>query len=859
MNTIRPTMLGVALALSVANVDAQVDWSEKVELHVEGQALRDALIDWAQQTGYQVVLPTSELANTLIVPPIDGPLSPEAALRRLLMGTPLGFEWLNERTVAIRERPKRMSSSTSWAMRSGQVLRIAESTLQPAQEPKPEKPNADRALKQEAIHPAESSPEHSLQAVRYGLEEIIVTAQKREQALIDVPITITALSGEHLEQAGVNNVQDLSFSVPSMSTAEIGPGRQLITLRGMGGQRGSSSLVGVYLDEIPMSGLQDGFVATYSDVGTADLDRVEVLKGPQGTLFGEGSVGGTVRFITADPDLTAFGGKLSGAMYGNERSGDLSGELRGVLNVPLATDKFALRIAGTYENKAGWIDKVQTVDGPVIERDFNDNELFNVRVKGLWMPTDRLILKGTVVVHRSEGGGSNLVNLEPRSGSWFIIEFDPTAPTRFTDDYDLYNLTGTYDFGFAELLSSTSYSTKESVASLMQRKPLIPAPNPGVQELLIPEYVQDGFSFSQELRLSSKDRGPFDWTLGAYYNDSELAYRAGFDFARFGQVIVRNSGGDVEPTFTSKSWAVFGDASYALTPRLSIGGGIRYFEDDRETYDALAADVSSTLLEGRFDSTTFRTYASLELAEGVKMHGSVSKGFRSGGFNGVSVASLGAPATYDPESATSYELGVKMALMDRRLNVQAALFYSKYEDIQMNSVFVAGNGSPVGYTGNPGEAEIQGFEWEFYWAASDRLSLMLGGDIIDTEITKVDPRVQPAQFEVGDPIDFVPEYSVTASAAYTIDWSPSTPGYVRLVYNQQGRSTSTLRTLGALQPITQTPILNFMHASIGLAWNGWGLELFGRNLLNEDGALRTGSIEPQARPRTVGLRFDKSF
>jgi outer membrane receptor protein involved in Fe transport len=860
MKAVLPICIAAALALSAANASTRTDYNTRVRLDIESKMLRDALNDWAQQTGFQLIAPSLDVTTRIIVSDLKGLLSPREALERMLKDTPLTYEWVGERVVAIRERNP--STAQMRSLGSGGDAKFLRIPFVSMNENESESVTVERVA---AVTPAagggaaEDGARDSTGLRHSNLEEIIVTAQKREQKLIEVPMSITAVSGEQLTEAGVDDMQTLSFAVPGMATQEIGPGRQNISIRGLGATKGSSSLVGIYLDETSLTGPQDGFVSTYIALPVLDLERVEVLKGPQGTLFGEGSVGGTVRFITKDPELDRVGGDVSASLYGTS-DGGWSEEATGVINLPLVEDKFGLRLATAYANNAGWVDKVQTVNGPVIDEDFNDQELLDVRVKSLWTPMEDLRVTGMVSVHRGEGGGSNIVNVGRRDDSNFIIEFAPSTPTGFTDDYEIYNLTGTYDFGSVQLLSSTSYTDTSSTAAFAQRRPIIPTaahPEGGFQEILIQDYALDSTAFSQELRLSSADSGSLKWSLGAFYKDAELIqnYVSGVDFYRFGTALVIGDERGLKPTTKSESRTVFGDATYALTSQLEVGGGVRYFEDDRESFSAGVPDVSSTFVSGSFNATTFRAYLSYAFSAGMRVYGSAATGFRSGGFN---IIGSGAPPTYEPEEVTSYELGTKMNL-GGRASVEAALFYSNWVDMQGPDFFTNSSGLPDQYTSNVGEARMKGIEVAVSWEVLDRLTLNLNGDVTDTEVTKIGLVPRPPLF-VGDPIDMVPEYSFSVGADYSFDWSAAMPGYFRAQYSEQGRSTQTSRNIDSPVRQDSTPVLHFLNASIGAEWLGWEFELFGRNLLDEDGALRAGSgLTAQARPISVGLKFAKSF
>lgn len=690
------------------------------------------------------------------------------------------------------------------------------------------------------------------------LEEVVVTAQRREESLKDVPISISAVTGEQLTTGGVMNMLDLSFSVPGLAVAETGPGRQIIVIRGLGSERGSSSLTGVYLDEMPVSGIQDGFIQSYIDLRTIDLERAEVLKGPQGTLFGEGSVGGTVRFITKDPVLGEYNGRLAATLY-STTDGQESEEVIGVVNMPVG-DAFAVRVAGTYENKGGWID--QPSRGL---KDINDNEVYNVRVKTLWAPTEALDVRGMIVVHRNEGGGSNIVNQSPRDESIFLqalgwngTAFDRNATSAFEDEYELYNLTATYNFGDAELLSSTSYAKLDSLASLTQLYGALPTP---ALEVLMRDYRQDAAVLSQEFRLTSTGGGPFFWTVGGFIKDSELTkeWQSGFDFnaPSLGAAAFGGQAG-LEPTSESQSWATFADVSYAITERFKVGGGVRYFFDERKAFDE--TDREATLLEDDFDAVTYRVYASFALTDDVNVYASVGDGFRSGGFNPPTDIARGAPASYDPETVTSYEAGLKSFLFDRRVSFDTAVFFSTYEDMQADTATTSSlDNEYLQFTANGQRAELRGFEWDLSWRPTGDLILSFGGDLTDTEITKA---ATASPYNVGDPIDFAPEYRLTTSANYEFDWTPTLPGYVRLDFNRQGKSFSTQRrnVLGVPEQNVAAPV-DFLNLIAGLNFEGWELALFGRNLLDERGAVRAGwtGLHPQARPRTAGVTMAKRF
>ena len=224
-----------------------------------------------------------------------------------------------------------------------------------------------------------------------SIDEIIVTAQKKEERLLDVPISISVVSDEFIENAGISNLADLAYAVPNLSVVETSPGVFTAAIRGVTNNSGFAPLTGIYLDEIPLS------VTTVASVNleTIDIERVEVLKGPQGTLYGQGSVGGTIRFIAKKPSFDGIEGQIGGSAYGT-KDGDSSGEFTGVLNLPVIDDTLAFRVAATYKDRGGWIDRPDAgIDNA------NDSELSSIRLKGLWNISDDFNANLTVINHRS--------------------------------------------------------------------------------------------------------------------------------------------------------------------------------------------------------------------------------------------------------------------------------------------------------------------------------------------------------------------------------------------------------------------------------------------------------------------------
>lgn len=737
---------------------------------------------------------------------------------------------------------------------------------------------------------AETSESNKSDSQKPLIAEVIVTSQKRSENLQDVPMSITVKSGEELAEAGIKSLQDLSFVVPGLSVGEQGPGKQQIAIRGVSNYVGQFSLTGTYLDEMPvtpMNSASGGEASNGADVSPLDLERVEVLKGPQGTLFGEGAAGGVIRFITKDPDLTRLGGEFSGTLYSTEDGGE-SQEASVIVNLPVVEDVFGIRIVGAYEDQSGWIDQPAGLpapsgflDGdpsqPVViglpsagRKDINDGTAKHVRVKALFTPMPQLQIRALAQIDRYEGGALNAVNMLPYEDGNYRQGVDLNAPSFYEVDGNLYNLTATYDLGFAELLSSTSYVDRDLLQAYGWASP---EPEPDLQ-VYQHGFVQKYKTFNQEVRFTSAGEGPLHWTLGGVYKDAHRINSfgpAGWDLMLGGGVYL-DLGTEEYNEFQSKSWAGFADASYELTDRFEIGGGLRYFSDEQQ--DADRNLTTGELIEppslGTAEKLTWRVVAKYKLSEDVNLYGSVGTGFRSAGlFNSANAVARGFPKNVDPEVITSYELGAKMALLDRRLSLNVAAFYSDYDGLQ-SLTFVACPSCSQGVISvksNGQFAVIKGIEADLVWAATDNFTLSFAGQRIDAEITKLAANVTSSKFHVGDPLDMIPEYSVSATADYRFQWNNLIPGSFLLSLSRVGKSFYTDHGTDFVleeSRVTSAPEKTLLNARLGGEWHGWELNLFGRNLTNERKIVTpygvgAGIFPPQMRPRTFGVEFSKAF
>ncbi|MDB9952440.1 TonB-dependent receptor [Porticoccaceae bacterium] len=674
------------------------------------------------------------------------------------------------------------------------------------------------------------------------IDEVVVTAQRREQRLIDVPISLTAIGEETIKDTGIKTITDLSYHVSNFSVVDFVPGSTQYVIRGVNSQFGSSPLVGVYLDEMPLSPAR--FLSV--SLQATDIKRVEVLKGPQGTLFGQGSVGGTIRYITNSPHLEDFEGSI-GTSFSNTTGGDNSEEVNGVLNIPVITDTLAFRVAAKYSDQGGWIDH-SIVGEENVKKDVNDSLLSDIRVTGLWRVSDQFDVKLMVNRNREALGAGNVTNGGKHSTSFFspaVNDID-VSKTGLDNTFDLYNLEMSYDWGNVRLMSSTSKVDVESNRGVRVREFVFAAPLFGFDSLVDvrPLYLQEAKGFSQELRLVGQSE-TLNWTVGALYADVE-------DYDEIFSNTYAPSGGD--PLFpfmqntinSSKSEAVYGELSYDMSEKFTVSLGSRYFKDDRRFEDLVAATGS---LENSFDQVSSSLKVSYAASDDSNIYFNISEGFRSGGFNNNGV-------TYKPENLINYTLGAKAAFLDGRINVDGAVFRSDYKDYQSLTV-VTTSGA---ITGNPGEVEIEGLELSVQFNLVENLKVGLSGGVVNTELVKTDPLVTSVL--PGDSLNFVPKYSYSAMLDYDFTWFSSVAGFFHMDYARTAKSTMMLRG-GLFDGSAENADLGYLNVHFGAKTDNFTVRLFGSNLGNELRTTFPGLDVPnnnfQRRPRTFGFDINYDF
>ena len=729
-------------------------------------------------------------------------------------------------------------------------------------------------------------------------EEITVTSTKRDELLTEVPISVTVVDGESLERQRAEDLDDLVAVVPGLSVTSASPGTTRITLRGIN-TGGVASTGGVYVDDVPYgssTGLANGAVLS-GDFDTFDMARVEVLRGPQGTLYGASSLGGVLKYVPNRASTEGFAGRFRVSLEDVEGGGD-GFHLTGALNLAVS-DQFAVRLSGFTREDAGYIDSIGNnpipsltdpanpiFDGTLVIDGINEVQRTGGRLSALVQPSDRFSLHLVGQLQGIESDSPSTVDASPTT---FRPLLDEPVQSRYhaqfsNTDYEVLSATLNWQLGDVSLESISSYSTLEqdsqtdtAIATALTGGPPLsalltflfgdPATNP--LSAIFPNLVTTD-KITQEVRLLSVDSDSFEWLLGAYYTDEEseiaqqlLTVAAGTDdpVAAIPPLAV------VSLESTYEAVAVFGNASWHVTPRFALSFGARVSDNAQ-----VASQISDGALVGgltMFDEVrssetpvTFSISPRYELGGASSIYGRVATGFRPGGPNVLPPgAPPDTPSTYDSDRLTSYEVGYKAISSRGRVSFDAAVYLLDWEDIQLLAVV-----NNFGINANGGTAESRGAEFTIGLRPVNGLTLSLNGAYTNAELTQdTDPVVGGMD---GDPLSWVPELSFGLYGDYawpiSDEWIAHVGGMVAYVGDRPANFDD--RTPGG--QVVEFDAYTTVGVNGGVDFGRWSVELYAKNLTDEmgitsvggTGFLPNGAISlGQIRPRTVGLSLGTRF
>lgn len=718
-----------------------------------------------------------------------------------------------------------------------------------------------------------------------ALEEIVVTANKRGAvSLQDTAGSITAITADTLERTQVEGFEDYIKMVPGLTSVSSGPGQSQIVIRGVNAVRiihnapQARSLAGLYIDEMPIS------VAGYNpDLGVVDIERIEVLRGPQGTLYGASSMAGTIRVVTARPDTEEFSGNF-GANVSHTEEGDINHRVKGSVNVPIS-DRVAMRLNAYHSSKGGFIDNVAS---GMEEKDYNSEEIFGGRAQIAYYG-DKLNAVAAVMYNDLESDGPPDEYLpdpdDPIIGA-VSKEFQTVKLVQdfYDQDFFAFNFNLDYDFGPVLFTSATSYFDMEIAKSLDDTYRVlavtpIPAPWSDYQAWDTNESV------IQEIRLSSNNDARLEWLIGGYYEANDRQFLQTQPTPNLNAFFVSIGGPPPCPTLTgpcfgavadsvfdgtttidSEQLAAFGEATFHFTDALRLKLGFRYFDYENDVYifGSGVANGGVTIDEKiiKEDDWVPKVEVSFDVSEDHMVYATYSEGYRLGGINGfipevcrAEVAALGSSydAPFSSDSLENYEIGAKTSWLDNRLTANLAVYYNEFDDIQTNVPLNCGFFQML----NTGRIENTGFEGDFTFLASEALTLQFGFAYVDSEVAKAVPGINAD----GDEPPYIPEFTASGSVDYGIPLGNGS-GFIRADVRHVGSSGNEFSS----QPTLSTlPSYTIVDLTLGYEMNDWSLSVFAKNLFDDDVItnIDPDRIQPdqlsRGLPRTLGVGVSRKF
>jgi iron complex outermembrane recepter protein len=729
-----------------------------------------------------------------------------------------------------------------------------------------------------------------------ALEEVVVTAEKRESTVQKTPISITAISGTQLEAQGIADLVTAAEQVPGISFKSSGPGQTEFEMRGLSSSGGASPTVGMYIDETPVAppaGSLNGKVTI--DPNLYDLSRVEILRGPQGTLYGSGSMGGTIKLVTAPPSAAAFEARVN-AIGSDTSGGGFNYAVNAMLNLPVVSDKLALRIVASDRYTHGWIDRtvvspfpLETNNGtvrgnvlaaPVVENfsDVNDESLQGVRASLLLNATDHFEVTGTYLYQRIRQDGPSLEDCPPCTPTHYE-PFD--VPEPFSDVFSLGSLVGRYNFGNFNLTSATSYwkRTETNTQDGAENLQLVLGETQFIPDNLA--TATDGtHQFSQELRIASNESGALQWLGGLFYSD--YTYVAGFSQIIPGIESVYGFGTPVvaleHAPFNLKQEAVFGEGSYKITDALKATLGLRYF-----TYSSHSTTSNAGIFAENGDATPFITTSqasdsglnpkvnlSYALTDDYLLYTTAAKGYRPGAPN-QPVPMSGAdsclpylqalgrdqvPTQFKPDSLWSYEIGEKARFLGGQVTVNGAFYYEDWKSVQQAVTLGCG----YNYQDNGGNAGVFGGELEVSARITPELTFSVNAGYTDATFT--DNFAETGTVK-GQKVLDVPDWTESTALAYTVPMSAN--------YKFTGRISNDY--VGSRDGVTYTrytlPGYDLVRLRFGIQGAAFSAFIFADNAFNTRAILEndyslsvnvpTFNRTLFSQPRTVGLDLNYHF
>ncbi len=859
----RIAVTAAAVCLSIAGVCAAAESQASIRkpTNIPEQSLDAALQLLAKERDLQMIY-SYEVVGERRTRGVSGQLTFDEALASLLSGTGLTYRYLDEKTITILStRPLSSQGPAQDGRRQdgadGEDAKGFWHRLRLAQTESAASKTGD------GLRGSDDASGSSAQNAAGGdsdAQEIIVTAQKRAERLLDVPQSVSVLTADDLARRGATQFRDFANTVPGLTFSTQGAGFTNISLRGVTAGTDISRTVGIYVDEVPY-GSSTTFSRGYQislDVGLFDLDRVEVLRGPQGTLYGASTMGGVLKYVTKQPDTGRFGVEAQTGVSSTE-GGGVSYNGAAAMNLPLIADKLALRVSGFESHDGGFIDNVT-----LGKKDVDSSDIYGGRLDLLYTPSEALRIRLTGFAQQVSRDGQTLADY--RVGTFPGVPGSLNQGRLFEEPFDqsfrLVSGTIAYDLGPMTITSVSSYQTSRAEFFTDLSPTFVP-----LLRTLGRSYSAVGVGddsstdkFTQEIRLASATGKRLEWVLGGFYTDEKSDYSQAVGLRDLaGQPAPNDILYFIRPS-RYEEYAAFGDVTWHFTEKLAVTGGLRYASNRQgfeQTNTGLIAGVSVPTVRSSDNVFTYLANARYRFTDRATGYLRYATGYRPGGPNQgaafkdpLTGLPLSAP-TFDSDELASYEVGFRTETQDRRFSVDVAAYYIDWSDIQIS---VVRNG--IGARANaPGGATINGAELTL--SARPTRSFTVTGTYAyqDATLSEANTDLRAAK---DARLPNVPHSTATLDTDY--------------VFSQEGlRPTigATVRHVGERMAVItansyRLPEYTSIDLRGGITLGSADLQLFVHNLSDERGQLSTFISSGISgitilQPRTYGVLASMKF
>ncbi|WCT79455.1 TonB-dependent receptor [Novosphingobium humi] len=712
-------------------------------------------------------------------------------------------------------------------------------------------------------------PAHAEQAPQAS-DGIVVTATKRTASTIQAtPIAVQAIGGADLQAKGAIDFADFYRTVPGLSVQDEGPGDKRYVVRGINAS--GAGTVGLYLDEVVITGenSQDGG-GQAPDIKLFDIDRVEVLKGPQGTTFGASSMAGTMRYITAKPDLDKVTGYVQGGIR-TTKGADLGMQTDGAVNIPVIPGRFAVRASGFYADLPGWISNR-------FEKGANAEKSKAARLSTRLKATDDLTIDTMMMYQKVHQDAKNYYNSRDFGGAALPADYQAdVVRSPYDDKSEIYNVTANYKRPFGTVTATGSRFVRDTGfvrdASLAAQAFFgLPYDTTGRSALVQNKHRKVD---SAELRFASDFKGPVQMLVGAFMQNEDRYYRSSWPKADTSGNIPANAALLLDRAVNTqiRERAIFGELSYKILPDLTFTAGARWFDFKLEQQSVAfvaagggAGAGAGPVLKTKDQGVIGRFNLAYKVSSHTNAYVQVAQGYRSGGTNDQTAAALAnvvVPDGYGSDQLWSYEFGLKNTLLDRKLYLNGAVYYIDWSNIQVSQQATNGTVS-FGYTGNGGKASVTGFEAEIDARPLPGLRLTGSLNYSNAKLDRDNPVA--ATGRKGDHIPYVPTWSGATGISYSAPVGSS---------GLMGTIGADATYQGPMDTKFNSTIDNWQHLNgywliglrAGISKDAWAVNLNATNLSNNQTVINFNEIVPGvyplgyyvSRPRTITLSGSVKF